>query len=486
MAIILRYFLVLFSILTYAIGYVNLSFDTMLCGVLIFWICNIMYCCENWNKRALFLIFNFVIFVFLISRPTIDMFKESMWWRFTYNSNIFSLQSIYISLIFLWIGNFLGEKIEELSLKNKKTFFNTKKSVYLYNLEIISLCLFYISIIFLFAVEIEKWIYMRGRNYEEIYVSFKSVFPTFFTAAAGMCRYFLCVFLATMPKKSKAFLPLMLYILSAIPYFLIGARSKLVINIIFALVYYLIRDIMQDKEKWLSFFERSVLLIGAPVGIAFLGAYNYIREGKNVTSDGIISLIVDFFYKQGVSFDILRIGYETIPKIQYTGFVNYTFGEIIDYLFYGNIAQILWGAKSLGNGQNDILGLYSNVLANRLAYTGMREKFLQGHGWGSSYLLDTYADWGYAGIVIFSLFLGMVFAYIMHFIKKGSFTCTIALLILTSIYYSPRGSALIWFSFFIYAQCWLSLVLCIICAKLCVKSYSLKNHILVSSVRALK
>ena len=107
----------------------------------------------------------------------------------------------------------------------------------------------------------------------------------------------------------------------------------------------------------------------------------------------------------------------------------------------------------------------------------MKKEFLQGHGWGSSYLLDTYADWGYAGIIIFSLILGTVFAYMMRFIRKGPFACTVSLLILTLIYYSPRGSALLWLSFFTYLQCWIPLVFCFICAKLCIKNYSLKNHI---------
>ena len=153
----------------------------------------------------------------------------------------------------------------------------------------------------------------------------------------------------------------------------------------------------------------------------------------------------------------------------------------MDYLLHGNIAQWLWNAKSLGSGQSEILGLYSNVLANRLAYTGMKEEFLKGHGWGSSYLLDTYADWGYAGIVIFSLILGIIFAYMMRFVKKGPFAFTVSLLILTWIYYSPRSTALLWVSFFAYAQCWIPLAFCFICAKLCIKNYSLKSHIYYTS-----
>ena len=120
----------------------------------------------------------------------------------------------------------------------------------------------------------------------------------------------------------------------------------------------MIRDILADREKWFGNIEKFLILVGSPVALAFLGAYNYIREGKKIAPSGFLSLIVDFFYKQGVSFEVLKIGYNTIHKIKYTGFVNYTFGEVVDYLLHGTLAQLLWGAESLGSGQTQKLGYF--------------------------------------------------------------------------------------------------------------------------------
>ena len=106
-----RLFLRIFSLLIYSFGALSLNFDTMLVAVLIFFSCNIFYCFENFKFMSLFLVFNFVIFVFLLSRPTIDFFKfASLWDKFSDSENMFSLNSIYISLIFLWFGSMLGEK----------------------------------------------------------------------------------------------------------------------------------------------------------------------------------------------------------------------------------------------------------------------------------------------------------------------------------------------------------------------------------------
>ena len=345
------------------------------------------------------------------------------------------------------------------------------------NLELISLSLFYFSVLTLFAVELEKFLYMRGRNYEEIYVSFKTNLPFFVNSIASMSKYFLCIFLAMMPTKKKALVPLMLYVFSAVPYFLIGARYKLVINALFVVVYFVVRDVLKSEKKWIGTFEKFIFILGTPLIIAFLGAYNYIREGKSIASRGIVSLIVDFFYKQGVSFEILKIGYKTLPKIKYTGFVNYTFGEILDYLLHGNISQILLGTKSFGSGQNKVLGLYSNLLAHRMAYTAAPGWFLAGHGWGSCYILDTYADWRYLGVIIFSIVLGVTFSSMIYFIKKGKLACTLIFLILTNIYYCPRSCALSWISFIVYLQFYVPLIICFVGSALLMKRYSLSNQL---------
>ncbi len=474
-----RHFLFALSFVVFSFGYFDNSFNIMLVSVAMMWSCSVMYCFENWDSRMLLLMFNVVVFVFLMGRPLIDLFYGSKWCFSGYNANFFAVTSIYLSLISLMFGQWLGEckncRKSGIVREHHDDPGAFQKSEYIRNLGIVSLLLFYVSVVFLFAVELEKLLYMRGRSYEEIYVSFKTNLPYVVNALGSMCKYFLCIFLATMPSKRESLPPLALFIISNVPCFLIGGRSKLVVGFIFVLVYFMIRDILDDGEKWFGATEKFLILVGSPIALAFLGAYNYVREGKKIAPSGFFDLIVDFFYKQGVSFEVLKIGYNTIPKIKYTGFVNYTFGEVVDYLLHGTLAQVLWGAESLGSGQTQKLGLNSSLLANRMAYTASKTQFLKGHGWGSSYLLDTYADWGYIGIVVFSMLLGWLFARMIFYFKKGVFPATMVLLVLTSIYYCPRSSATFWMSFVVYAQCWVSVALCFLCAGICTKKYSIRR-----------
>lgn len=470
----LRYFLIALAIGLFVAGSAYGYYNVALLGILSFWSNNIVFSLQKIKTRVFFMFFNIMLFVFLISRPTISMLKGEVWWHFQKPDVMFALNSLILTLIFLFVGEYIAEK--RISFKTNKKQISHESYDFIKSLRIISLILFYISISFYLISETEKLIYMRSRDYVEIYTTFKTSLPYVFTVMASMYKYLLCIFLSSSPKKSEAFFPLLLYILSAVPSLIIGIRNPIVLNIIFVVLYYFIRDILGSKQKWLGFFEKCFLILMAPISIVALGMLNYIREGTKFKG-GIFGIIVDFFYKQGVSFDVLCIGHNSIPKIKYTGFVNYTFGGIIDYFTHNTFAQILWGAKSLGSGNNINMALYSNSFSHRMSYVSRGSEYLQGHGWGSSYLLETFADFGYLGIVIFSFLMGVLFAYMITIIKKGSFYSTIILVILTGVYFCPRDAALSWINFILYAQFLVPVCACYLLAKLCTKNYSLKNDI---------
>lgn len=122
-------------------------------------------------------------------------------------------------------------------------------------LRIISLMLYFLSIFCFIVTEFEKLVYMRGKTYEELYTSFKTSLPYVITTIGSMNKYFLCIFLASMPKKKLAFVPLVLYVVSEVPSLIIGLRNPIVLNAIFAFLYYFIRDALENQRKWLGIVE---------------------------------------------------------------------------------------------------------------------------------------------------------------------------------------------------------------------------------------
>lgn len=475
----IRYSSIVISFCVFLISFLNMNFNSMLIGIILMLISNILYSFEDIKRRVIFLFFQGVVFIFLISRPFISMLRGNKWWKFKRSSVQFSLVSLFLTLVFLLVGSIVMETI----LKNKKNkdvkiqnISNRKcDNEFIYYLQIVALLMFYISIACLLISGAEKLLFMRGREYEEYYVEFESKLPYLFNTFSSMTPYFLCIFLSTMPKKRLAVFPLFLYVFSAVPYLIIGMRNPIVLNIIFVVVYYFIRDIIKSKDesKWLGHFEKIAIVLFVPVAIIFLGALNYIRAGSKFSSMSYMDLIIDFLYKQGVSFDVLCIGYSTIPKIVYTGFKNYTFGSFIDYFTHGKIAQVLFGALSLGRGNNINAALYSNSFAHRMSFASRGQEYLQGHGWGSSYILETYVDFGYIGIIIFSIIIGMLLSLIIPAIKKNNWLLTtIMLMILTNIFFLPRDSATTFLYFIVTMQFILPVIFCYVVAQLFIKKYS--------------
>lgn len=470
MSKVFRYILFMLSFILFFMGKFY-SYNIMLSGVLALWSYNIIYSLEKKKLRMFFLVFNVVVFFFLMGRPTISMIRGNIWWYYSFESVHFALNSLMITLLCLFIGEYLFEHmvIKHTSKEFKKPVIY--KSDFIFALRNISLVLFYFSCAFAFIVEIEKLLYMRGKDYLDFYTSFKTSLPYFIIIIGSMYKYFLCMFLSTWPKKRVVFFPLMIYVLLAVPDLLIGIRNPIVLNALFVLLYYFIRDVIEDKEKWLGYFEKFIVILLTPVAMIVLGAYNYIRDsgGSAVITKNFFDLIVDFIYKQGVSFEVLCIGYDAIPKIKYTGFTNYTFGGIIDYFKYSTTSQILWGGFSLGEGNNLNRALYSNSFAHRMSYVAMGQEYLNGHGLGSSYILETFADFGYLGITIFSILMGIFLAAVVYIIRGSNIGFIFVLVSLTSIYFCPRDGATIWMQFLFYLHFLLPFVLCYILAKLCVK-----------------
>lgn len=445
------------------VGYLVGNFNVLLIGVLCIFCNNLISGFLNWRTHVVFLFLHFTLFTFLLSRPLISMFKGYNWWHFGNDATMFALNALVLTMLALRIGAKVAVKISK-SRKPSNHILKTQSSNtdFVSTLQLISLVIFFIALFFFLLCEAEKLVYMHGKNYEEYYLSFESKMPYYIRTFASFMKYALCIFLATLPSKQKAFIPLVFFVLSAFPSLIIGIRNHIVLNCVFALVYYLLRDIFDNDHKWFGKFERMALILAAPIALLFLSSYNYLREGVSVDMS-ITESVTDFFFKQGVSFDVLCRGYNAIPDLPDVIPKNYTFGGIIDYFKHGGIAQILFNAADLGTQNSEFRAIYGNSFAHSMSYVA-HPGYLQGHGLGSSYLLETYADFGYLGIIIFSLIIGAVTVLMISAFRKGTLWRTITLISLTSFFFIPRAEATGWLNFLFTPQFWVITFFCYFCA----------------------
>lgn len=472
------YVMIFFTVL----GWINNNYTLIFMGIICLWTNNIIYCFENKTERSVLFLFHITFFIFLLAKPLISIISMRKTWYIVEKSGEgidFALISIFTSLLIMFLGICIYKNRKKKGLKESRNIRFGKNSAdeYFFRekwieiLQNVSLIIFITTLFFGAMVSYEKLMFMQGRSYLEYYTSYQSSLPAMVYRIAGMSKYALCTFLATFPSKKKSFTPLCLYVLSALPDLYIGLRNPFVLNCMFVLVYYIIRESLNDKEKWLGKFEKICLIVSIPLLIVLMGVYSDIRIGRTVDIDNIGKAFLKFFNEQGVSFDVLLIGFRAIPKLPNRIIRNYTFGGIIDYFIYGTIGQNLFGTVALPDGNNLINALQSNSFAHNMSYVALGEEYLAGRGWGTSYLLEVYTDFGYSGIIIFSILLGIFMVNINKLMKKNVFVRTITLLVLTDIFFMPRGEATASIEFFFNVKFWLFIIFTYFVTSIFLKQY---------------
>ena len=489
---LLRYALFMIGCGLYFCGVVSRGYNYMLAGITVFFVSSLFFGFAEGRTRYVFLFFHLSIFTFLISRPLILYFQGEEWWKwYTQAATFTALNILFLSLLALRIGAWIGDGIEKRLEQNEERKKKRKaeeavgfsdgilreeyRKAFLKNLGIVSLAFFGITIAASFAEGAEQLIFMGDRTYNEFFLNYQSSLPYAVITLGSMAKYAICIFLATMPKKRTAVIVLFIFWLDAVPSLVIGVRNPLILRVIFAIVYFIMRDAAGSEEKWIGLKEKAALIIGSPAAVALLGVYASIRLGKSAEG-GFGYYLVRFFYNQGVTFDTVRSVVRAIPKLPAVVPKNYTFGSFIDYVLYGSLGQKLFGTPNIGNTNSAIKAIYGNNLAHSSYYVINENRYLAGWGKGSSYMLENYVDGGYPGVIAFGLALGILLILLTYWMKhNNTLVRTIAMVSLLGLFFSPRAEAAGWIAFVIYFQFWVLVITVYLIAGLCVKKYTFRS-----------
>ena len=89
--------------------------------------------------------------------------------------------------------------------------------------------------------------------------------------------------------------------------------------------------------------------------------------------------------------------------------------------------------------------------------------------------METYVDFGYIGLILFNLILGILLVYMLKRLGRNTLLDTIFLLSLTTIFLIPRAEATGWLSFIVTAQFWACILACYLGAHICMKCKWIQN-----------
>lgn len=456
------------AILVYLTGYLFEDLTVMYLGMATLFTVNIVYACEQLHQRFVFLFFHTGLFLFLISRPTIAFFRGENLQALTYSfeAACFALNLLVITMVFLRIGSALAENLQGIREKKRSnqpallvSAKRLKDNPKLPSLRIAAGLLFVISWAALFWYGYLKMQTVQGLSYMQFYLTdFSGTGSLVERTLATFEPIALCAFLAALPSKRMSLIVLIMHLLTTLSTLAIGGRSEFVLAALFIVVYYGFRDITDGKGSWIGRFEKLALLICIPVGLVAMGMFNYIREHNQATTTSLVDTLVDAIDKQGVSYYVMGRAYAVTGDITHLGFKGYSFGGLTDYILHGPFGTYILHNPSLPAFNSVPLAVEGTSYAHTMSYFA-HWGYLQGHGYGSSYLLELNQDFGLGGVAVFSVILGFVLNYMPYLFKRNWLWGTIVLMMCTVLFHVPRGETLEWVAYLWTPQFWLAIAL---------------------------
>lgn len=460
---------------TFIFSWGKVDWETSFPAIWTIWLALVIYCCVRWREQLVTLFFLFAFFLFLLGRPLVRIVQGKKWWIGGVPPVEFSLWILFFGLISLAAGAIIfalftrqqaSETFSRFTFIRNRLFSgnrvewlenNRDSNLNLRALSAISLAIFASCWLASTYLGYEKLAFIVGKSYTDYFLYFKESAPLPVRTLATFTEYAMCIYLLTMPRKRNAYLILGSNILLNVPTLIVGLRGRFMFSVVFATLYFFLRARHPSKDVWIGRFEKRGLIFGIPLAIVLLNSINYIRSQKVNLTANFLEDVFDFFDKQGVSFEVLSHGYYAAYKT--ASFENnYTFGPFIDFLTRYSYGQVLSGFPPLPGNNSQEMATESHSFAHALSFF-QHGNYLRGEGYGSSYLLELFADYGWLGVICGSLILGVILAAMPRMFDRGGISGLLALCSLGSIFWIPRDSALGWLTFVVSAQFWLLVVI---------------------------
>lgn len=388
------------------------NIDISFLFVFLTWSILMYYSLIDLKNRVLLAAFLTSFFIFLIGGHLVyeylDMeIKYFIEYKFYFHSNI----TMGVSLICLFVGIKTSERIIDYIRPNTNEetsdLFNRAEVNNRELLRHITKFFYLITYIFNLYVVIDRAAFVMNNSYISSYVNYERNVSFVVTAIGAMTPYFFFLFLATLPSKKEVRPLIILQVISAGATLLTGSRIAFMTDILFIIIYYIIRHYYNDGEKWISKKHVTIFIISVPLLIIALFLYNYLRSAGPISDFSMKELIFGFFQQQGFSSNVIRLGLYHQNDLRDDTY--YSFFGLVRFLRTNSFLKLFYNPQyDFSYAGNSVdYALNGNSLAHALSYHTLRG-YLSGSGVGSCYIAELYHDFGYLGIVIGNIVYGTV------------------------------------------------------------------------------
>lgn len=392
----------------------------------------LVYSLKSVRTRLALLLFDLLIFLFLLGRPLIDQWSNYETYnpaRYSFEQGIYASQMILVSLLGLLIGHVIYEQYL-LKLKPKiKVPLIDDPGLRIW-LERIALGGFILGIIAMAMVNIEKVTFRQSNDYAALYSSFKTQLPFLVIGFSKVAVTFLVLFLAVTKRIKTTVAVLGVYLLVTAIVVPIGQRAPMGRALIFAFFVLFMKVAWRkgnNKKLIKSLLIGFLVLVGILTPVFYkIGVYRWGDEAGVEESNKFLH----FVHGQSVSYQVLAYGPDLLKDPKHAA-KQYTFGPFLDQ-YINDLPENPYTQEYLDN---------SDSFAADMGYFLLKSQYFRGKGMGSSYMIEVYAEFGHIGLYIYSLLLGILLASLSNLKWENLPLDLIKIHILTDIFYIPRAQA---------------------------------------------
>lgn len=445
MARLLRWSVLGAAVIVFLLGMIFTNITLLFCALLLFFLNNIIYGLESFNRRVIFFMFNVTFFVFLMGRMVTSKLFHYHEKDFKLLGTYFTDQSTIINILMMLCISlfclFLGYAILDRSIANKFKTFNPIETEYKQNIRHISLAVFAIAIVFKLVYLAEAIQASQSQGYYAFFSNFKSQLPGVFVLISRMFPVAFFVYLATLPAKNRAWLPILAYLFVDGLSVMTGSRSDFMLDVLILFIYFCYRNYLAEKTQTPKWFGKKTVISGVVIAPILLALMNFVgnHRGGSASSGNFFDALLSFFFSQGISVNV--IGY-TIEKAKEIPNKIYTIGPLTEYVKF-NIWGNLTGSQGGWSGQSVDRALEGYQYSHTISYVIMKDLYLKGVGYGSSFVAESYHDFGYFGVIFGSIIIGLLIGCFTRMLTaRHIIVIAMALIMARMILFIPRASTI--------------------------------------------
>jgi oligosaccharide repeat unit polymerase len=431
-----QYTIFAFGLLVFIYGLLAKNYNVIYFSCALFIISNMLFSIIDIRKRIVFLVFQLTFGLFLVIKPLISIWDETVIINFSDNirfetSIILSVSLISFSILTLLPLFSLSKNMNELKYTGKNK---------LISIRFVSKILFYVTLTAYVIVIIEKIIFSQTHTIFEYYEGFTSQLPRLLRELADANLIIFYLFLATFPSKKESRLIIFLHIFVSFLTIGYGVRNVLVLNMLTLLIYFVLRNLIEmSANYWIKRRDFYLIVLFTPIGMILLQFLDNLRRNNTASTSNILT---DFLLSQGISYNTVALSRFHSDRIPLQN-IPYSLGSIYNYITQNIVSRFIFGTEAIL--QNTVeMALSGHSFGSALAYIDFPTTYLSGVGMGSSFVAELYYDFSIVGLFIGSVMLGIIMLSLPKLIMKNAYFFAVGLILIRWIIYIPRDTVSNW------------------------------------------